>query len=126
MKFIISLISLVSITAIAETITCVTEVRHFCNDFEPCVKNIDENKSTYFIEVSPKNISVVKKIGENETSTWKAKLVNKRYDGTNTYFENSGALTMLTINASKSHFVLLMPGADKNSTWSQLEIGTCK
>lgn len=126
MRFLLLLLGLVSVISNAESINCVSEVRHFCNDFEPCVKNIDKNKSTYFIEFSPKNITIVKKIGENETSTWKAKLVNKRFDGTNTYFENSGALTMLTINASKSHFVLLMPGADKNSAWSQVEIGKCK
>lgn len=126
MKFLLLLLSLVPIISNADSLKCVSEVRHFCNDFEPCLRNLDNEKSTYSIKFASKNIFVVKKISENETSRWSAELVNKRNDGTNTYLEHGGALTLLTINASKSRFVLLMPGADKNSTYSQVEIGICK
>ena len=112
--------------AFAANTTCVTEVRNYCNDFEPCIRNVDKEKSTHLVKISSNKLTIVKKIGGGETSNWEAKLVNTWENGSRSYLESGGANTLFTLNPSQSRFVLLSPGADNNSTWAQVEIGACK
>ena len=112
--------------AFAINTTCVTEVRNYCNDFEACIRNVDKEKSTHLVKISSNMLTIVKTIGGIETSHWDAKLVNTSENGSRSYLESAGANTLFTLNPSNSRFVLLAPGADKNSTWAQVEIGACK
>ena len=58
--------------AFAANTTCVTEVRNYCNDFEPCIRNVDKEKSTHLVKISSNKLTIVKTIGGRETSNWEA------------------------------------------------------
>ena len=120
------LILFISSNAFAENLVCTTEVRHYCNDLETCVRNADN--STYEITLSQNEneMEIKKSISNTPTSQWKAKLISPPSYKNLVYVEMGVPNMTFTLNANKSRFVLLFPNTDKNSAWAQVEIGICR